>query len=90
VVVVSASPENWLTEWCQELGVQCIATKMAVNDNRITGKILGRNCHGKEKVRRIREAINLDQYSTVYCYGDTPGDRYMLDLGTYKFYKPFR
>ena len=48
------------------------------------------NCHGKEKVRRINEAFNLADYSSVYAYGDTPGDRYMLAIANYKFYKPFR
>lgn len=90
VVVVSASPENWLMHWCSQLGVECIATKMLINNNRITGKIDGRNCYGLEKVRRIREKYNLDNYSNVYCYGDTPGDRHMLSLGNVRFYKPFR
>jgi phosphatidylglycerophosphatase C len=90
VVVVSASPENWLLQWCRELGLECIATKMVIDNNRVTGKIDGRNCHGEEKVRRILEKFNLDHYSTVYCYGDTPGDRYMLSLGNFRFYKPFR
>lgn len=90
VVVVSASPENWLLQWCSQIGVECIATKMLVNENRITGRIDGKNCHGQEKVRRIRERFNLDNYSAVYCYGDTPGDRYMLSLASVRFYKPFR
>jgi len=90
VVVVSASPENWLRAWCSQHGVQCIATRMHVSNNRITGKINGRNCHGHEKVRRIQEAFDLSSYSSVYCYGDTPGDKHMLSLANYKFYKPFR
>lgn len=90
VVVVSASPENWLVQWCNSIGVKCIATRMLFNDNRVTGKIDGQNCHGKEKVRRIKELYDLDSYSKIYCYGDTPGDRYMLSLGNYRFYKPFR
>lgn len=90
VVVVSASPENWIVHWCRKLGVQCIATRMLINNNKITGKIDGRNCHGEEKVRRIRELYDLDGYTSVYCYGDTPGDRYMLSLADFRFYKPFR
>ena len=90
VVVVSASPENWLIQWCREVGVTCIATRMLINNDRVTGKINGKNCHGEEKVRRIREMYDLDSYSNVYCYGDTPGDRHMLSLGNYRFYKPFR
>lgn len=90
VVIVSASPENWLQSWCLANDVKCIATKLTTHDDRITGRIAGLNCHGKEKVRRINEAFNLADYSSVYAYGDTPGDRYMLAIANYRFYKPFR
>jgi len=90
VVVVSASPENWLKSWCIAAGTECIATKLVIANNKITGKIDGKNCHGEEKVNRIRSAYRLDEYSSVYAYGDTPGDRHMLSLATIKFYKPFR
>ena len=90
VVVVSASPENWLGAWCSSIGTTCIATKLVIDHDKITGKIDGRNCHGEEKVNRIRSAYNLDDFSSVYAYGDTPGDRHMLSLATIRFYKPFR
>lgn len=90
VVIVSASPENWLKSWCISNGAECIATRLVIADNKITGKIDGRNCHGKEKVSRIRSAFDLDNYSSVYAYGDSPGDRHMLSLATIRFYKPFR
>lgn len=90
IVIVSASPEDWLSHWCKLAGATCIATKLVVRDRKISGEIDGLNCHGREKVRRIREAYDLAGFSQIYCYGDTPGDRYMLSLGTYRFYKPFR
>jgi HAD superfamily hydrolase (TIGR01490 family) len=90
VVIVSASPENWITGWCAAENLKCIATRLHTNNDRITGKINGRNCHGKEKVNRIKEEYNLADFSAVYAYGDTPGDRYMLDIANYRFYKPFR
>jgi HAD superfamily hydrolase (TIGR01490 family) len=90
VVIVSASPENWLSYWCENSGLKCLATRMDIVENKITGRIKGRNCHGQEKVRRIKEAYNLDNFSAVYCYGDTSGDRPMLALANVKFYKPFR
>jgi phosphatidylglycerophosphatase C len=90
VVVVSASPENWLKSWCTGIGAECVATKLVISNKKITGKIDGRNCHGKEKVNRIRSAYDLNEYSSVYAYGDTPGDRHMLSLATIRFYKPFR
>ena len=90
VVIVSASPESWLQSWCSSLQLKCIATKLVVANNRITGRIEGLNCHGEEKVRRIKTQFDLNEYASIYAYGDTPGDRYMLALANYKFYKPFR
>ncbi len=91
IVVVSASPEYWIEKWCRSMNIKCIATRLLItSDNKISGKIEGLNCYGKEKVRRIHEDYDLNTFSDVYCYGDTPGDKYMLSLGTYKFYKPFR
>lgn len=90
VVIVSASPENWLRPWCATLNLPLLATRLEVNKEKITGKIKGSNCHGEEKVRRIREAYDLTQYNRIYCYGDTSGDKPMLALATHSFYQPFR
>ncbi len=90
VVIVSASPENWLKYWCENLFLQLIGTKLKVTNNLITGDLDGSNCYGKEKVIRIKENYDLNTFSSVYCYGDTPGDKPMLALGTISFYKPFR
>ncbi|HTE07327.1 MAG TPA: HAD family hydrolase [Flavitalea sp.] len=90
IVIVSASPENWISGWCARQGIRCIATRLVVEDNKITGRILGINCHGEEKVNRIRTDFDLSLYSDLYCYGDTNGDLPMLALGTYRFFKPFR
>jgi phosphatidylglycerophosphatase C len=90
VVIVSASAENWLKEWCRGLGVQLLATRLELKNDKITGRIDGRNCHGEEKVARIKATYNLADYREIYCYGDTSGDKPMLALGTKKFYQPFR
>lgn len=90
VVIVSASAENWLKEWCRSLNLQLIGTSLEVKNDKITGRIDGRNCHGEEKVARIKAKYNLPDYREIYCYGDTRGDRPMLALGTKRFFKPFR
>lgn len=90
IVIVSASPELWVNLWCRQNGFHCIATKLQVSEGRITGKISGLNCYGVEKVRRIKEQYNLDDYVEIFCYGDTKGDKPMLALATSSFYKPFR
>jgi len=108
VVIVSASPENWISPWIAQIRASLLATRLELTPApplpaipisettpprpvpRLTGRILGRNCHGEEKVRRIREAWSLSDYSEIYAYGDTGGDKPMLGLGTASFYKPFR
>lgn len=114
VVIVSASPENWIRAWANQVQAHLIATRLEVvggrpdtqpkspeiapNDAemvkprgpRLTGKILGANCYGQEKVRRIQAEYNLADYTDIYTYGDTGGDKPMLKLGTASFYKPFR
>jgi HAD superfamily hydrolase (TIGR01490 family) len=90
VVIVSASFGNWIQKWAAANNFQLIATKPEVRDGKLTGRIDGKNCHGNEKVRRIREAFILQQYNKVHAYGDTSGDKPMLALATHAHYKPFR
>ena len=90
VVIVSASPENYIGRWCKARNLSFICTKLEAKLNRLTGKIDGTNCSGNEKVSRITKMYNLSQYKEVFAYGDTPGDRPMLNLATRSYYKPFR
>jgi HAD superfamily hydrolase (TIGR01490 family) len=89
VVIVSASPENWIRGWAKDMGVELIGSQLEVKEGRLTGKIVGKNCHGAEKVRRIKEKYRIEDYDLVYAYGDTKGDLPMLELGTQTFYRPF-
>ncbi len=90
LVLVSASPENWLKEWCKEQQMHCIATQLEIKNGFVTGKISGRNCYGEEKINRIRQQYNLDEYYAIYAYGDTSGDLPMLSLANHAIYKPFK
>lgn len=89
VVIVSASPENWVLPWCKRYNIACIATKLQVKNNKLTGKIEGKNCHGTEKARNILRTYNLSHYSKIYAYGNSRGDLPMLSLATDSYYKPF-
>ncbi len=90
VVVVTASPENWVCYWTNELGIELIGSQLEVIDGKITGKLCGKNCHGEEKVRRITEKHVIADYEEIYAYGDTRGDLPMLGIATSSHYKPFR
>jgi phosphatidylglycerophosphatase C len=97
VVIVSASPGDWIRPWSESIGAALLATRLETvpdkdpaKPHRLTGRIFLQNCYGEEKVRRIREAYILEDYREIYAYGDSKGDRPMLKLGTATFYKPFR
>jgi phosphatidylglycerophosphatase C len=90
VIVVSASPENWICRWAEDNQLGLIASRLEIVNGIVTGKLSGRNCHGLEKARRIQELHDLTGYDVIYAYGDTKGDLPMLGLATKAFYRPFR
>jgi HAD superfamily hydrolase (TIGR01490 family) len=90
IVIVSASPGEWIEPWAKSLNVEVVATRLQYSNNTFTGKIEGLNCYGQEKVRRIHEEYNLTDYETIYAYGDSTGDKPMLSLANKGFMKPFR
>ncbi|TLT01303.1 HAD-IB family hydrolase [Aliarcobacter cibarius] len=90
VVIVSASLECWLKPWCEKNGLELLATKLEIRNEIVTGKLLSKNCYGVEKVNRIKEFYDLEEYDYIYAYGDSSGDKHMLELANESFYKPFR
>ena len=89
IVVVSASIECWLKAWCAENSFDLIATILKFENEIITGKLLTKNCYGIEKVNRIKDKYDLQQYDSIFAYGDSQGDTEMLQLATISYYKYF-
>ena len=79
--IVSASPELYVKPFCAALGLKCLATRFEFDaQGHFTGRLLGANCNGTEKVYRIKERFgSLDSYS-IEVYGDSSGDYPMLEL----------
>ena len=90
VVIVSASMEDYLKPWCIRNGLDLIATRIEIKSGVITGKLRSRNCYGIEKVNRVHEAYNLGEYGCIYAYGDSRGDKEMLEIAHKGFYNYFR
>lgn len=90
IVIVSASPENWIRGWAGKKNLKIIASELEIEQGFLSGKIKGKNCHGIEKVNRIKKIYDLSVYEEIYAYGDTKGDIPMLSLAHKKYMKPFR
>lgn len=89
VIIVSASMESWLKKWCQKYNIDLIATRLEIQNGKLTGKFATKNCYGIEKVNRIKEQYNPSEYSLIYAYGDSPGDKDMLSIADERYYKNF-
>lgn len=89
VVVVTASPENWVSRLVPEFKV--LGTKMEFSPC-FTGRFLTPNCYGQEKVNRILAVypeIKTDRNNChITSFGDSRGDREMLELADEKYFKP--
>ena len=90
VVIVSASPQIYVDVMSEELhATGGLGTRLAVDPlGRLTGGYLGKNCRGTEKMRRLDEWITQRNYPTpptIYAYGNSRGDRRMLNGASHPF-----
>ena len=88
--IVSASLDLWLSHFAKKLKVKLICTQLEYKNETFTGNFKTKNCKGHEKVSRIKQVLSLEDFNEIIVYGDSDGDKEMLQLGTKTFYKPFR
>ncbi len=90
VIINSASIANWITPWADKHGItQVIATTIAIDNDLLTGKFATPCCYGKQKVTRLEQMFSANTYKKLYVYGDSKGDRALLNIADYAFYKKF-
>lgn len=81
IVLVSASLGPYLRPLGRRLGVDdVLCAEPQRNGDKFTDGLAGANCRAAEKVRRL-DAWLVDRrldYSTVWAYGDSAGDRELL------------
>lgn len=79
LVIVSASFTAYLDPIAEQLGFDAVlATRLEVGpDGMLTGRLLGANVRGAEKVRVLDAWLGTDP-AIVWAYGDSGGDRELL------------
>ena len=84
IIIISASIENWIEPWARSLGIEYLAgTKIEVVDGILTGKFIGKNCYGKEKVNRLLTYFPNREDYILYAYGDSGGDREIFKIANF-------
>lgn len=90
VVVLSASPRLWVQPFFSEMEVNVIGTELEEDGQVLSGFLKGANCYGREKVNRLKAAYpSINNYNIV-AYGDSRGDKELLQFAHEAHYKPFR
>lgn len=91
LILISASIESYLIPWANLAGFDdVIASRLLVNqDGKVTGKLAGRNCRAEEKVRRLKELVGPLENYEIYAYGDSRGDKELLEAAAHPFYRKF-
>lgn len=96
VCIVSASIDNWVRPFFSDIadGTQhpliVIGTQIEVKDGVLTGRFLTDNCYGAEKVRRVETLFPDRNDYYITAFGDSRGDKELLDYADERHYKPFR
>jgi HAD superfamily hydrolase (TIGR01490 family) len=88
-ILVSAGLGIYLQPWAKSVGFDdLICTQVVVDANGFTnGDIDGVNCFGPEKVKRLTNMLGPKNQYTLYAYGDSRGDRELLELADFKYYR---
>lgn len=74
-VVISASFLFIVKPFCDKLGIK---TVIATNYDTVKGKIVGKNCKGKEKIVRFKEVFK--EYNVEEAYSDSLSDIPMFEI----------
>ena len=99
VMIVSASVDNWVRPFFDDIlatlssptAFVVLGTEVEAIDGCLTGQFKSRNCYGAEKVRRLSAQLPVQREECyIVAFGDSRGDKEMLQYADEAHYKPFR
>lgn len=92
VLIISASIDNWVRPFFDEIDkkIQVLGTQIETKGGCLTGQFTTKNCYGQEKVNRLTALYPHREAYELIAFGDSKGDKELLDFAEKGFYKPFR
>ena len=90
-ILLSASLELYLRPLAKAVGFDDVSGSIleVAPEGVVTGRLVGGNCRGQEKVRRLTQLLGQPGHFILYSYGDSSGDRPLLAISDYPFYRRF-
>lgn len=92
VLIISASIDNWVLPFFDEIDkkIQVLGTQIEIKGGCLTGNFTTKNCYGQEKVNRLTALYPHREAYELIAFGDSRGDKELLEFADKGFYKPFR
>lgn len=90
-ILISANLDLYLKPWAELNGFETAITSNVEfsSEGKLTGHLTGFNCRGPEKVRRLAELLGPRESYFLYAYGDSEGDRELLEFSDKPYYRRF-
>lgn len=88
-ILISASIDLYIEPWAKMMGFDnAISTRLEFDAaNNATGRLIGKNCWGPEKLHRLTELVGPRENYILYAYGDSRGDKELLDSADHPYYR---
>lgn len=87
--IVTASLDIWVKPFADGLQMRLLATQAEFKDEIFTGNFIGKNCNGDEKKCRIEKEFEGNKFDKTIAFGDTNGDRQMMEWADESHYRFF-
>lgn len=87
--IVTASLDIWVKPFAEKFQMKLLATEAEFVNGIFTGNFSTRNCNGIEKVNRIKAAVNGERFDKKIAFGDTEGDKPMLNFADESYFRFF-
>lgn len=88
-LIISASLDIWAKPFAEKLKIKLLSTEAEFTNGVFTGNFATKNCNGNEKVNRIKKEIESRKFDKIIAFGDTSGDKPMLDFAHESHFKFF-
>jgi phosphatidylglycerophosphatase C len=91
VGICSASVELYLKPFAARWGFSenVCGSVLEIQEGKFTGRLIGNNCWGQEKYQRLVTHFGSLENYTFYAYGDTRGDKEMLEAADFPFFRKY-
>ena len=90
VVILSATLSNLLSQWSSLNDYILIANNLSFKDDILTGYFERPDCSYDEKLIRLKEIVDLNDFDHIYGYGDTQSDISFLNIVDEPYFRYFK